>query len=447
MKKLLYIFFGLFLIITFFTSYKIISGNYDKQNLFIIKIKEIIPKQIKNKLRRHIDETRVSLNEDKIKEKQEAKKKQGLNGELIQSKNIKSEVNLVKYNVREFFLPFKRLDLSYGWQAIQNSKRAHYFDFVGDKTIVASGEGNFIFFDTKNFNSKKLDQKILQSNLIQFIESENYSFIGLRDMLIDNKKLYLSVILQDADENYTLSIISADFNYQKLIFEFFFKTELLISKFSIGTGGRIVSFKDDKLLFTIGHLGFIDEIQMQNHLSGKIISIDKKDGSFDLISIGHRNHQGLFYYTDEFKNQFVINSEHGPKGGDEININNLKDDKVQNFGWPISSYGINYDGTNPYKSSHEEYGFKEPLKYFTPSIGISEISIRGKKDFNEIYASSLRAHSIYIVKSDKFFSRVINTDRLILDYRIRDIKYSKSLNGFIVIFENTPSIGFIKSYD
>ena len=78
MKKLLYIFFGLFLIITFFTSYKIISGNYDKQNLFIIKIKEIIPTQIKNKLRRHIDETRVSLNEDKIKEKQEAKKKQGL---------------------------------------------------------------------------------------------------------------------------------------------------------------------------------------------------------------------------------------------------------------------------------------------------------------------------------------------------------------------------------
>ena len=70
-------------------------------------------------------------------------------------------------------------------------------------------------------------------------------------------------------------------------------------------------------------------------------TISKKDGSFDLISIGHRNHQGLFYYTDEFKNQFVINSEHGPKGGDEININNLKDNKVQNFGWPISSYGIN----------------------------------------------------------------------------------------------------------
>ena len=46
-------------------------------------------------------------------------------------------------------MPFKRLDLSYGWRAVQNSKRAHYFDFVGDETAVASGEGNFIFFDTK----------------------------------------------------------------------------------------------------------------------------------------------------------------------------------------------------------------------------------------------------------------------------------------------------------
>ena len=447
MKKFVYIFFGLFLVISFITSYKIISGNYDKQNLFIIKIKEIIPTQLKNKLRVYINETRISLNQDKIKKKQEAKFKQGLNGELIQSTNIKSEVNLVKYNVREFFLPFKRLDLSYGWQSVQNSKRAHYFDFAEDKTVVASGEGNFIFFDTKNFNSKKLYQKRLESNLIQFLKDENFTFIGLRDMLIDKNKLYLSVVLQDVDENYTLSVLSAELNYQKLIFEFFFETELLISKFSIGTGGRIVSFKDNKLLFTIGHLGFIDEIQMENHLSGKIISISKEDGSFDLISKGHRNHQGLFYHIDEFENQFIINSEHGPKGGDEININNLKDNKVQNFGWPISSYGINYDGTNPYKSSHKDYGFKEPLKYFTPSIGISEISLKSNKDFNEIYASSLRAHSIYIVKSDKIFSRVLNTDRLILDYRIRDIKFSKSLNGFIVIFENTPSIGFIKSYD
>ena len=45
-----------------------------------------------------------------------------------------------------------------------------------------------------------MDQKRLQSNLIQFLKSENYTFIGLRDMLIENNKVYLSVVLQDLDE-------------------------------------------------------------------------------------------------------------------------------------------------------------------------------------------------------------------------------------------------------
>ena len=66
---------------------------------------------------------------------------------------------------------------------------------------------------------------------------------------------------------------------------------------------------------------------------------------------------------------------------------------------------------------------------------------------NTIFTSSLRAASIYIIKTNKEFTKVINMDRLVLDYRIRDIKYVKSLGGHIVIFENVPSVGFIKSYE
>ena len=115
-----------------------------------------------------------------------------------------------------------------------------------------------------------------------------------------------------------------------------------------------------------------------------------------------------------------------------------------NFGWPIASYGINYDGSNPFKATHKEHGYQEPLTYFTPSIGISEISVQNNDDYNTIYASSLRAHSIYVIKTNKKFTKVINKDRIILGNRIRDIKYIKSLGGNIVILENTPSIGFIK---
>ena len=203
-------------------------------------------------------------------------------------------------------------------------------------------------------------------------------------------------------------------------------------------------FGYNKLLFTIGHLDFLDEIQDPNHLAGKIISIDKHDKSFELVSLGHRNHQGLFYFNDKLENKFIISSEHGPKGGDEINVNNLKNDKVINFGWPIASYGINYDGSNPFKNSHEKYGFKEPLINFTPSIGISEISVVSDIDSNTIYASSLRAKSIYIVKTNKGFSEVMNLDRLIFDHRIRDLKYEEALGGFLVIFENTHQLGLLK---
>ena len=447
MKKFLYIFLSLIVIVSVFFSYTIISDKYDKQNLFILKIKEIVPLKLKNKLKNIIYESRAILNEREIQRLQTRKIEQGFSGELIESKEIKTKSNSVKYNFKEFFLPFKRLDLTYGWKAIENSKRAHYLETRDDKTIVVSGEGDFIYFDTKNFNSNKLIQKKLPSNLYEFLEKENFSLIGLRDLLIDNDKLYISAILRDKDQKYTICILSSKFNYKKLKFDFLFNPNMGMEKYSIGTGGRIVEFNENKLLFTIGHFSVPEQVQNKGDLIGKIISIDKNDKSYEMISLGHRNQQGLFYYKDDKGNQFIINSEHGPKGGDEINVNYLENNKLPNFGWPVASYGINYDGTNPFKSSHEDFGFVEPLKYFTPSIGISEISVKSESDYNIIYTSSLRAKSIYMIKTNKNFTKIVNEDRLILDYRIRDIKYVENLDGYIVILENTPSIGFVKISD
>ena len=94
----------------------------------------------------------------------------------------------------------------------------------------------------------------------------------------------------------------------------------------------------------------------------------------------------------------IFSSEHGPKGGDEINV--IKDNKqIQNFGWPIASYGEHYDRAGEDKSklykfaplykSHKDYGFIEPEVKFIPSIGISEVILL--KLFNEkiLIASSL----------------------------------------------------------
>ena len=165
--------------------------------------------------------------------------------------------------MREFFLPFKRLDLTYGWRALENSKRAHYLDTIDDKTIVVSGEGEFIFFDIKNFNLNKLNKKKIDSNLYELIQKENYTLIGLRDLLIEDGKLYISVILKDLNEKYSISILSSEVNFEKLIFEFFFESKLNVTNYSIGTGGRIVNYKDNKLLFSIGHFSVSDQYKIK----------------------------------------------------------------------------------------------------------------------------------------------------------------------------------------
>ena len=80
---------------------------------------------------------------------------------------------------------------------------------------------------------------------------------------------------------------------------------------------------------------FRDHAQDNNNSLGKIISIDLGTKKYEILSSGHRNVQGLFY---DKKNDIIFFTEHGPKGGDEVNYiqQNL------NYGWPVSSYGTKY---------------------------------------------------------------------------------------------------------
>ena len=79
---------------------------------------------------------------------------------------------------------------------------------------------------------------------------------------------------------------------------------------------------------------------------GKIIKINTTTKKSNVVSIGHRNPQGLFYSK---KNNFILSTEHGPKGGDEINLNHNPLKKIKNFGWPIVSYGEHYHKNYPKK--------------------------------------------------------------------------------------------------
>ena len=162
--------------------------------------------------------------------------------------------------------------------------------------------------------------------------------------------------------------------------------------------------------------------------------------------MGHRNPQGLYYNK---KYNFILETEHGPRGGDEINLiklDHLNKNKIPNYGWPIASEGEHYGGgadeslnaKYPIPESHKKHGFIEPLKSFTPSIGISEIT---KIKNNYYVASSLKYKSLYFFELNNE-NKIINLSPIQVFERVRDIIFKgKKLYLFL---EDTASIGIIE---
>ena len=257
---------------------------------------------------------------------------------------------------------------------------------------------------------------------------------------------------------YTTSILVADIDYEELNFKKFFTPSVCVNELNEDnefngsqSGGRITPYKDNKLLLTVGDYRFRKNAQDKKSIFGKTISIDMSSKKVEILSMGHRNPQGLYY--DKLKD-VIYTSEHGPQGGDEVNIipTPKKNGEIINFGWAISSYGEHYGGKNknakkyPLHKSHKDYGFVEPLINYVPSIGASEI-LKVKPGFfgnstNQIIVGSMRAKSIFHYDLGDDFS-VLKENKIEIGERIRDIIYSEKLNKYFLFLENTTSIGIM----
>ena len=141
----------------------------------------------------------------------------------------------------------------------------------------------------------------------------------------------------------------------------------------------------------------------------------------------------------------ILSTEHGPRGGDEIN----KIEYGKNYGWPIASYGMKYKSNSEYLQSHVKHGFKEPIFSFTPSIGISEI-IKVPETFDKNWSenylvSSLNKKSLYRVKFDENFSKIIYFEEIYVGQRIRDIKILDK--KILLALENKGELGVLSAYE
>ena len=143
-------------------------------------------------------------------------------------------------------------------------------------------------------------------------------------------------------------------------------------------GGRIIFLPDDTLILTLGDgFAYREEAQNVNFHLGKIVRLTrdggtptdnpKLEGKPQIYSYGHRNVQGLAYDAESGD---LWEHEHGPRGGDELNL--IKAGK--NYGWPIATYGLDYNGAKI--SPFENYeGMVDPVHVWTPSIAPSGLVI------------------------------------------------------------------------
>lgn len=196
-----------------------------------------------------------------------------------------------------------------------------------------------------------------------------------------NRTLYLAFAKGEPGANTTSVVkgtLSEDASTLSDVTEIFSGT---VRETTYHFGGRLAFLEDGTLLVTMGEgFRYMDEAQNPQNYHGTIARInsdgsipednpfaDGADGAPAVWSYGHRNVQGLLVDEDR---DIVWAHEHGPKGGDELNIIR----PGSNYGWPAITYGVNYDGTIITEET-EAPGMEQPVVKWVPSIAPSGMAL------------------------------------------------------------------------
>lgn len=359
------------------------------------------------------------------------------------------EINKKNFRIKNYYMSQNKII-----RGIYNTRPASlYLDYFEGNLFFLSSIGIIAYSD--NINYEKLEFKQIKNNLDTFLteaQLRKNKWFSTKDLSIIGDKIFVSFTNELRKDCWNTSILYAELNYEELFFEKFFVPKECVQEISGYTkltghqsGGRIVDFDKNNILFSVGDYNFLDLPQKNNSIFGKILKINKQTKKYNIFSMGHRNPQGLFY---DVKNNYVLSTEHGPEGGDEINFIDVNNKNIPNYGWPISSYGEHYGGKDdqrnknlylkyPLFKSHKKYGFIEPIHNFTPSIGISEIIGIGNKNY---IVASLGYGALFDITLDKN-NQIIAINEIVIEERIRDLVFKN--NKIFIYQETTGIIGII----
>jgi len=346
----------------------------------------------------------------------------------------------------------------YNYDSI-GGKPTGYIDLFDENLIFLNGSGYLFYVNESELNNENFKFEKINSNLTSLINNQlifesqhiNYGWESVKDLLIVNDKIFISLIEEPENNCANVEVFIADMNLEFLNFERLFSPKECFQRNSsvgyvpFGAGGKMSYYKNNEIFLTIGDFLNYEKAQDLYSVYGKIIQINYIDKTFKTISLGHRNPQGLFF--DQITNQ-LIETEHGPQGGDEINL--IDTDNIQNYGWPISSYGNHYDGKEredaPLYKSHTEYGFKEPTYYFDYEVvGSHGISAIEKFNEDEFIIGTLNGKVLYKISFNFEESSINKIETYKINERIRDLKFSEKNKVMYLVLENTPGIGIFKN--
>jgi glucose/arabinose dehydrogenase len=197
-------------------------------------------------------------------------------------------------------------------------------------------------------------------------------------------------------------------------------------------GSRLAFDKQGYLYITLGDRGQRHRAQKLDDHAGSVIRlhddgripednpfVDQKNTKAEIFSYGHRNLQGAALHPLSGQ---LWTHEHGPQGGDEINI-------IQpgvNYGWPVISYGEEYGTDIPVGEGTHKEGMQQPLHYWVPSIAPSGMAFYTADKFPQwkgnLFVGSLKFRLLVRLELDG--SKVIKEERLLKDKigRIRDVR-------------------------
>ena len=190
-------------------------------------------------------------------------------------------------------------------------------------------------------------------------------------------KVYTSYVTTDKRNCSSLEVaeVNLEAKPDEIITKVIFQPQCLLAPNTIlETGGRMAFDDQQNMYLTVGDFGKGYTVDQQSSYFGKTL-VRHKNQAFEIFSLGHRNSQGMHF--DKTSRQ-LIQTEHGPQGGDEIN-NILKG---VHYGWPHDTYGTDYSINTESQQFQANKGdvmyghhdrYKKPIYAFTPSIGIAEI--------------------------------------------------------------------------